>query len=106
MAAREDTQFDTTRVDDEPDDLLEYEMELDMDDEEIYFDGLEPEETEEAEDAEDGNSNGANRYRSFTARRRIEIAREEKWLKSLMADFEDYDSIESLTGHEAERVSF
>ena len=67
--------------DDESD---EFELE-EMDDEELYFD--DEDELDEAYDALDFTS----RYRHFSARRRIEIAREDKWLQSVMADFEDFD---------------
>lgn len=85
----------TTRHDvedlDFEDDSDEFE-DLEMDeDEDIFFDdeGDDEDDDDEAYEALDFTS----RYKNFSARRRIEIAREDKWLQSAMADFEDFDFI-------------
>ena len=60
-----------------------------MDGDEIY---LNPE-----TDIDDTVFNGRGEtYRTFTARQRIEIAREGKWLESTMSDFDDYTDIEGF----------
>jgi len=61
---------------------------IEMDDEEIFFDEYDVEPDEECDVLD-----FTGRYRHFSARRRIEIAREDKWLQSVMADFEDFDLI-------------
>ena len=78
------TRNDVNRIEFE-DATDEFEIE-EMDEEEIYFDhdDVEPDEEYEALDF-------TSRYQHFSARRRIEIAREDKWLQSAMADFEDFD---------------
>jgi hypothetical protein len=81
MATR--TDVDDFDLDDDSDDYTDLEMD---DDEDIFFD-------DEADGEEFEALDFTNRYRNFSARRRIEIAREDKWLQSVMADFEDFDSI-------------
>ena len=44
-------------------------------------------------------------FRTYTARQRIEIAREDKWLESAMADFDDYYEIEDFDDYYAVRFS-
>jgi hypothetical protein len=63
---------------DDPEDLLGF----DMDDDELFFDddAIEEELPEMAED--------------IPSWRRIEMAREDRFLKEAMADFEDYDEFE------------
>ena len=63
---------------DDPEDLLGF----DMDDDELFFDddAIEEELPEIAEDV--------------PSWRRIEMAREDRFLKEAMADFEDYDEFE------------
>jgi len=60
---------DEEAMDDELDDI-------DLDDEFLFDDPEEPFEF-------------SGQYKTFSARRRIEIAREDKWLKAAMADFDD-----------------
>lgn len=38
--------------------------------------------------------------RAFTARQRIEMVREERWLQDLVADFEDIDRIDGSTDYQ------
>ena len=69
---------------DDSEEFADLEME---DEDDIYFE-------EEGEGDEDFEAlDFTNRYKNFSAKRRIEIAREDKWLQSAMADFEDFDSI-------------
>lgn len=75
---------------------------LDMEDGDLYFEDIESD-----DDDDDGDFyESSDRYKSFSARRRIEIAREDKWLKSAMADFDDFDGIEDLGDHFAEELSY
>lgn len=91
---------DVPDLEDWDDDESDDPSEMDMDDE-LYFDDLDGEE-EEAE----LNFDASKRYKSFSARRRIEIAREDKWLKSVMADFDDFDGIEDFSDNYAEEFSY
>lgn len=88
MPTRNDVEdFD---LDDDPEEYADLEM-----DDDIYFE----EEEEDSEDEDDYESlDFSNRYRNFSARRRIEIAREDKWLQSVVADFDDFDYIGDLEG--------
>ena len=43
--------------------------------------------------------------RTYTARQRIEIAREDKWLESAMSDFDDYYEIEDFEDYYAAKFS-
>lgn len=75
-------------------------MELEMDEDELFFDDIgSDDDTGEFTDASD-------RYKSFSARRRIEIAREDKWLKSVMADFDDLDRLDDFDGQFAGGPSY
>ncbi len=69
----------------DPEDLLELDMEED-DDDVLYFDDDEVEEDIVAL-SED-----------IPSWRRIEMAREDRFLKEAMADFEDYDAFEDSKG--------
>ena len=44
-------------------------------------------------------------FRTYTARQRIEIAREDKWLESAMSDFDDYYEIEDFEDYYAAKFS-
>lgn len=63
---------------DDPEDLLD----LDMDDEELFFDDIDVDEEPVEISA------------AIPSWRRIEMAREDRYLKELMADFDDYDKFE------------
>ena len=82
MTTRHDV--DDLDLEDDSDEFADLEME---DDDEIYFDD------DNVGDEDYEALDFSNRYRNFSARRRIEIAREDKWLQSVMADFEDFDFI-------------
>ena len=103
MAAREDADPVSTWLDDDQDDLTEMEMEMD-DDSDLYLDDdMESDDDDLEIDVDDDEVDSrltrlVDRYQAFSARRRIEIAREDKWLKSVMADFDDYDSFEDQNG--------
>lgn len=102
MATREDAQPESTWRDDDQDDQSEMEMEMD-DDSELYLDDMESDDDDLEIDVEDDEVDSrltrlVDRYQAFSARRRIEIAREDKWLKSVMADFDDYESFEDHSG--------
>jgi hypothetical protein len=88
MATRNEKKPREPWLDEESENLLE----LDMDDSDLFLDDLDVDEDEEEFDQ------AADKYRSFSARRRIEIAREDRLLKSLMSDFDDFefDGIEGL----------
>lgn len=87
--------------DDDPDGDLDEDMEydefpedlIDLDDEDEDEDD---EEEEEEEEELRFDSRGAAKH--LTARQRIEIAREDRWLKSMMADFDDIDDIDRIEG--------
>ena len=68
------------------DDYLEDDMEDDVFSEE--FDG--------PEDEDELDFDPEWRPKTFTARQRIEMAREEKWLQSLVADFDDFDRLDGF----------
>lgn len=68
---------------DDPEDLLGF----DMDDEELFFDEIENDE-EPVEIAT-----------AIPSWRRIEMAHEDRYLKEMMADFDDYDKFEDYGHH-------
>ena len=70
-----------TWIDDDPDDY----MENDMDDEDFVDDFTEIEAEAELD------LEVESRPQVFTARQRIEMVREQKWLESMMEDFGDFD---------------
>lgn len=74
-------------ITDDPLDTLETDM-----DEEYFSDDFD---APDDECALDFDTDPAPKY--FTARQRIEIAREERWLQLLVADFEDIDRIDSYS---------
>jgi hypothetical protein len=83
-----------TWIDDDPAD----EMENDMEDEDFpdNFIEIEPEVELDLE--------VESRPRSFTARQRIELLREQRWLESMMEDFgefDDYGNFENGAGDNA-----
>jgi len=102
MTTRKFEYADIPRVDDDLDDLTELDTEMEIDDDEYLFDESDVEEAEETEEYEDS----IDRYQQFSARRRIEIASENRWLKSLMEDFDDYDSLENLSNNEFREFSY
>jgi hypothetical protein len=102
MTTRKFEYADMPQVDDDLDDLTELDTEMEIDDDEYLFDESDAEETEETEEYKDS----IDRYRQFSARRRIEIASENRWLKSLMEDFDDYDSLENLSNNEFRGLSY
>jgi hypothetical protein len=73
-------------IEDDPDDY----METDMEDEDFAddFDDLD-EETELDLEAE-------SHPKKFSARQRIEMVREQQWLKSMMEDFGDFDEYDKF----------
>lgn len=77
---------DTDWVTNDPADYLELEMDDDIfpDDFDTSDDGLELDFEREP------------RPTFFTPRQRIEMIREEQWLKDLVADFEDFDRIDGF----------
>jgi hypothetical protein len=78
-------------IDDDPDDY----MESDMEDEDFADDFIEIEAEEELD------LEVESRPQVFTARQRIEMVREQKWLESMMedfGDFDEYDNFENPTG--------
>jgi len=101
MATHDDTPGPEDWEDDEDDDLTDYE---DMDESDLYFDDIESDDDEEED--EDFDDEPSDRYKSFSARRRIEIAREDKWLKSVMADFDDYEGLDDLGDRYTEEYSY
>lgn len=74
------------------DDPVEY-LDPDMNDE-IFPDEFDASDEEHALDFDI-----EPRPKFFTARQRIEMAREERWLRSLTADFDDIDEFESFDDH-------
>lgn len=73
-----------TRIDDDPGDYLENDMEYeDFADELIE---IEPE----------AELNLESRPQAFTAKQRIEIVREEQWLRSMLEDFGDIDEYDNF----------
>lgn len=83
------TQADDEWVDEDPDFLEDEELE----DDDFPEDILAPDD-EEALDFDDDEPTVSSK--SFTARQRVEIAREERWLRDIMADFDEYDVIEDF----------
>ena len=88
----------TTRTYDEDeiwvDDDLDETVEDEMEDEVFFDDCLEPDSEDELSFEFD------SRPKSFTARQRIEMAREEKWLQENMADF-DFELFEDFGDHQS-----
>ena len=76
--------------------------ELEMDIEEIY---IEPEPEPELEVDDEPFRNRGEAYRTYTARQRIEIAREGKWLESVLSDFDAYYEIEDFDDYYAVKFS-
>jgi len=83
----------------DPDD----EIEMTMDENELLLDT-----TDEDDGTDDVEFYEELRFgcRPLSARRRIEISREERWLKSALADFEEYYGIEDFDDHYVERSSY
>jgi len=80
---------------DDPDGFLDDDMEYD----DFAEDDIELDEVDEDEEEEEELSlDSANSLKSLSARQRIEMAREERWLKSMMADIEDIDEFERIEG--------
>jgi len=96
MISRDDTPDPDDWDQDDTDDLTDVEM----DDEELFFDDIDDEDDKELDFESD------DRYKSFSARRRIEIANEDKWLKSAMADFDDFEQIEGFGDGYVEEFSY
>lgn len=91
MAKPGETNAETPWADDESDDLLDDEMEND----ELVFDEFIDEEDEIEVDGGDSLSAAALELRNRTPSwRLIEMAREDKYLKSVLADFDEYDQFE------------
>jgi len=91
MAKPGETNAETLWADDESDDLLDDEMEND----ELVFDDFVDEEDEIEVEVDDSLSAAALELRNRTPSwRLIEMAREDKYLKSVIADFDEYDQIE------------
>ena len=82
---------DHSWVDDDPEAL-----EMNIDDSDLELDGIEPELLEEEEEEEEIVFDSTNDYRSMTARQRVEIERENRWLRFETADFDEYDWTEDL----------
>ena len=83
--------------DDDPDGYMDEDMEYDEYPEDlIELDDEDEDEEEEEEEELDFESMGGGK--SLTARQRIEIAREDRWLKSMMVDFEDIDEFDRIEG--------
>ncbi len=91
MSTRDDLEANLDWSGEEPEDELESDMEMD-DDGDYFLDDAEEDESDDEETV----SLTESPYLEFSARRRIEIAREDKSLKSLLADFDDYDNFESF----------
>ena len=75
------------------DDTEDTEIEMDMNDDELLFDDYELDEELEVEDSKAGEG-------AIPGWRRIEMFRESRMLRSELADFEDYDSLDSGYGYE------
>jgi hypothetical protein len=83
---------DNVWVDDDPEDL-----EMNIDDTDLELDGIDPDLlVEEEEEEEELVFDSADGYRSMTARQRVEIERENRWLRFETADFDEYDWNEDL----------
>lgn len=91
MAKPGETNAEILCADDESDDLLDDEMEND----ELVFDDFIDEEDEIEVEVDDSLSAAALELRNRTPSwRLIEMAREDKYLKSVIADFDEYDQFE------------
>ena len=81
MATRNETPSGISWSDEESEDLLEF----DMNEDDPMFDDI------ELEDDDQELDEVTLKHRSFSARRKIEIAREERLLKSLTGEYNDFD---------------
>lgn len=81
MATRNETPSRICWADEESEDVLEF----DMNEDDLMFDDV------ELEDEDQQLDEVTLRHRSFSARRKIEIAREERLLKSLTDAYSDFD---------------
>lgn len=84
MATRNETPARISWSDEESEDLLEF----DMNEDDLMFDDI------ELEDDDQELDEVTLKHRSFSARRKIEIAREERLLKSLTDEYSDFDMYE------------
>lgn len=92
-----------TNDDDWADDDPDFPEDQELDDNEFPEEILEPGDEDELDfDAEDLTI--ADKF--FSARQRVEIAREERWLRSVMADFDDYDEIENFAAQDSAGFSY
>jgi hypothetical protein len=104
MATRTDDQSGDAWMTDTSEELDE----MDMDESELFFDDLDVEEDDEEEEEGERFTGSVDKYRSFSARRRIEIAREDRMLRCIIDDFDDidFDRIENLDDVQVERFSY
>jgi hypothetical protein len=77
---------DSAWIDDDPVDCLDPDM-----DDDIF-----PEDFDDTDEEVELDFDAEPRPKYFTPRQRIEMVREEQWLQSLVADFEDFDQFESF----------
>jgi len=84
------------------DELDELDLELAMDDDNYFVDDEDP----GLEDESELEFEVEDLPHSYTARQRIEMALEDKWLKSAMADFDDIDGLEDFADRQVAGFSY
>lgn len=97
MATGSKEQAHSNRVDVDSDDLTD----IDMYDDDLYLD-----DADDADDESEQWDSLAEKHLAFSARRRIEIAREDKLLMSELADFDDFGGFENPRGHHHAGLSY
>lgn len=100
MATGRKAQVPSSRVEDDSDDLTD----IDMYDDDLYLDDADVEDVED-DDSENWESL-SKRHLAFSARRRIEIAREDKMLMSELSDFDDFGGFENSDEHHNSGLSY
>jgi hypothetical protein len=94
MALEEHSMSPLTPLEDEtwPEEDAGYDTECNVED--IDFDDS----PESPGDIEEPDFESPARQRQLTPKQRVELAFEDKWLKSMMADFEDFDDFTQIEG--------
>ncbi len=97
MATGSKEQVPSNWVDDDSDDLTD----IDMYDDDLYMD-----DADVAEDESEKWESLTKKHLAFSARRRIEIAREDKLLMSELSDFDDFGGFENPGGYHNSGFSY
>lgn len=97
MATGGKEQVPPTWVEGDSDDLMDIDM---------YDDDLYPDDADVADDESERWDSLAKMHLTFSARRRIEIAREHKLLMSELSDFDEIGGFENPDGHHDAGLSY